>query len=153
MAECNILYSSDGDLNQNFNDLCDATKQAIDAVLEFMKLDFSAPEVSVVFTDGEEISKLNGQYRGQNKPTNVLSFPCDLEHEILGDIVIAIDVVEREAADQKKEFFDHFRHLVVHSMLHLLGYDHITDEEAQIMESLEIEILESLSISNPYEAV
>lgn len=111
-------------------------------------------EVSVRITDADEIKMLNQQYRGKDYATNVLSFPADLPPELelphLGDIVICAEVVEREAREQNKTSEAHWAHMVVHGTLHLLGYDHIDDAEAEIMEALEVDILHALNFANPY---
>jgi len=111
------------------------------------------PEVSVVFTNDAFIQDLNHQYRHQNKPTNVLSFPLPgdpLKNPALGDIIISLETIGREALDQKKSFFDHVHHMLVHGFLHLLGHDHMEVQEAEIMEGLEIAILQKIGIKNPY---
>jgi probable rRNA maturation factor len=114
-------------------------------------------ELSIRLVDESESAELNSQYRGKDKSTNVLSFPFDapiaLSPRLLGDLVICAQVVEREAAEQHKPSADHWAHMVVHGCLHLLGYDHIEDEEAEEMEALEIELLSSLQIANPYDMV
>lgn len=103
-----------------------------------------------------DVQQLNKQFRGKDKPTNVLSFPADLEFTdpdeatYIGDIIFAIPTVVREAAEQGKTAEDHLKHLSVHGLLHLFGYDHIEDDEATIMENLEIDILNGLKIKNPY---
>ncbi len=111
-------------------------------------------EVSVRITDADEITMLNRQYRGKDYATNVLSFPADLPPELklphLGDIAICADVVEREAREQNKSSEAHWAHMVIHGTLHLLGYDHVDDADAEIMEALEIEILRTLDFANPY---
>lgn len=111
-------------------------------------------EVSLRIVDEAEMSELNGRYRGKAYPTNVLSFPADLPPELklphLGDIVICAAVVEREALAQNKKPLDHWAHLAIHGTLHLLGFDHIEPEDAEAMESREIEILKTLHIANPY---
>ena len=111
-------------------------------------------EMCVRICDPSESQSLNNEYRGKNKPTNVLSFdieaPDDLPVKLLGDLVICAEVVETEASEQGKPLFDHWTHMVLHGTLHLLGYDHINDEDAQVMESLETELLASLNISDPY---
>lgn len=113
-------------------------------------------ELSIRLVDEEESAQLNSEYRGKAGPTNVLSFPFDaaieLEPKLLGDLVICRPVVEREAAEQGKAIVDHWAHMVVHGCLHLLGYDHIEDNEAEKMEALEIHILQSLDIANPYQS-
>lgn len=111
--------------------------------------------LTVRITDEAEITELNRDYRNQDKPTNVLSFPMELPEEIdiaiLGDIVICAPVVEREATEQNKSLQSHWAHMVIHGTLHLLGYDHIEDEEAEEMESLEIEIMHGLGYKDPYQ--
>lgn len=111
-------------------------------------------ELSIRLVDEAESAELNNDYRGKNYPTNVLSFPFEspvpLEPMLLGDLVLCVNVVEKEAAEQNKVLQDHWAHLVVHGCLHLLGYDHIEDDEAELMESLEIRILDKLEIKNPY---
>ena len=111
-------------------------------------------EISLRIVDTDEITALNHQYRGKDYATNVLSFPADLPPELnlphLGDIVICAAVVEREADEQKKPHLAHWAHMIVHGTLHLLGYDHIDDEDALVMETLEVEILQSLNIADPY---
>ena len=110
--------------------------------------------VSLRIVDSDEIQTLNAQYRNMDKPTNVLSFPCDLPDDIdlplLGDIVICADVVEREALEFNKPYEAHWAHMLVHGSLHLLGYDHIEDEEAVRMENLETKILTELGFPEPY---
>lgn len=111
-------------------------------------------ELSIVLADDAEQQELNRQWRGIDKPTNVLSFP-QIEPfaavtGLLGDIILARETLEREAAELQKPFADHFTHLVVHGFLHILGYDHATEAEALVMEGLETQILESLGIADPY---
>jgi len=106
--------------------------------------------------DEPESRALNRQYRGIDKPTNVLSFPFEAPPHVpskhIGDLVICAPVVEREAAEQGKALDAHWAHMVVHGVLHLLGYDHQTDADAETMEGLEIAILGRLGFPNPYEA-
>ncbi|NAX47898.1 rRNA maturation RNase YbeY [Photobacterium halotolerans] len=113
-------------------------------------------EVTVRLVDEAESQALNSEYRGKDKPTNVLSFPFEappgVELELLGDLIICRQVVESEALEQSKPLFAHWAHMVVHGSLHLLGYDHIDDEEAEEMEALETEIMQGLGFANPYEA-
>lgn len=112
------------------------------------------PEITVRIVDEAESRALNLTYRGKDKPTNVLSFPFECPDEVelplLGDLVICRQVVEREAAEQGKPLEAHWAHMVVHGCLHLLGYDHIEDEEAEEMESLETEMMISLGFADPY---
>ena len=113
-------------------------------------------EVSLVFTDDAEIQAINSEWRAKDKPTNVLSFPAyplkpgHKPGPMLGDIVIARETVEREADELEKSFSDHLTHLMVHGFLHLFGYDHMTEEEAEEMEGLETRILAGLGLSDPY---
>ncbi|TXS89531.1 rRNA maturation RNase YbeY [Parahaliea maris] len=113
-------------------------------------------EISVRLVDREEMTELNGQYRDKPRPTNVLSFPSDLPPELglplLGDIVICAPVVADEAAEQGKPLAAHWAHMTVHGTLHLLGYDHIEDDEAEAMEALETRVLAALDIPCPYTA-
>ncbi|MEL0637036.1 rRNA maturation RNase YbeY [Marinomonas sp. TI.3.20] len=111
-------------------------------------------EVTVRLVDEEESLALNSEYRGKDKSTNVLSFPfeapMDLDVPLLGDLVICTQVVNREAEEQQKTALDHWAHLTIHGILHLRGYDHIDDDEAEEMEALETQLLASLGISDPY---
>jgi len=117
-------------------------------------------EIGIACVDLDQSQQLNLEYRRKDKPTNVLSFPSEIPEEILpmlaarplGDLVICIPVVLQEAAEQHKVPVEHFTHMLVHGTLHLLGYDHeISDEDADEMEALEIEILAKLGLSNPYQ--
>lgn len=113
-------------------------------------------ELTIRLVTIEESQQLNSQYRQKDKPTNVLSFPFEvpegIELNLLGDLVVCVSVVEQEAKEQNKALFDHWAHMIIHGCLHLLGYDHINDADADEMEALEIKILAELSISNPYES-
>lgn len=112
------------------------------------------PEITIRIVDEQESQDLNRTYRGKDKPTNVLSFPFECPDEVelplLGDLVICRQVVEREALEQGKPLLAHWAHMVVHGSLHLLGYDHIEDEEAEEMESLESQIMQQLGFEDPY---
>ncbi|WP_019025912.1 rRNA maturation RNase YbeY [Colwellia piezophila] len=114
-------------------------------------------ELTIRLVNSEESQQLNAQYRGKDKPTNVLSFPFEvpegIELNLLGDLIICIDVMKQEALQQNKALFDHWAHLVIHGCLHLVGFDHISDNEAEEMEAIEITILEKLGVSNPYLAL
>ncbi len=116
-------------------------------------------ELSIRIVDESESQQLNLDYRGMDKPTNVLSFPFEVPEalvgldevgHLIGDLIICAQVVTDEAKQQNKPLMHHWAHMVVHGCLHLLGYDHITDEEAQVMEDLERTILSKLDISDPY---
>jgi len=111
-------------------------------------------EVTVRLVDEEESHALNKEYRGKDKSTNVLSFPfeapMELDVPLLGDLVICTQVVNREAKEQHKPLLDHWAHLTIHGILHLRGYDHIDDDEADEMEALEVQLLASLDIPDPY---
>jgi len=108
----------------------------------------------VRLVDEEESQDLNNRYRMRDAPTNVLSFPCDNHDEqdvhILGDIIVCAPIVLIEAREQGKIALDHWAHLVIHGVLHLLGYDHQTSDDAERMEQLEIKLLQKLSVDNPY---
>jgi probable rRNA maturation factor len=121
--------------------------------------------VSILLTDDAAIHELNRTWRGKDSPTNVLSFPATETAEgalpesefdgvplELGDIALAYETCERESGAQGKRFADHVAHLVLHGVLHLLGYDHLNDDEAQRMEALEVRILAGLGIADPYES-
>jgi len=114
-------------------------------------------ELSIRIVDADEGQSLNLQYRGKDYATNVLSFPVELppgvDVPLIGDLVICAPVVTREAAEQGKKAADHWAHLTVHGTLHLLGYDHIDDAEAETMEALETRVLAGLGIADPYETV
>ena len=111
-------------------------------------------EMTVRIVDEAESHDLNLTYRGKDRPTNVLSFPFECPDEVelplLGDLVICRQVVEREAAEQEKPLMAHWAHMVVHGSLHLLGYDHVEDNEAEEMESLETQIMQGLGFDDPY---
>jgi probable rRNA maturation factor len=115
-------------------------------------------EITLLFTDDQSVAAINAAWRGKNTPTNVLSFPASPDMPIpggeprpLGDIVLSHGVIAHEAAEQGKTLHDHTAHLIVHGVLHLLGFDHETEVEAGEMERLEVSILKGLGISDPYE--
>jgi probable rRNA maturation factor len=119
--------------------------------------DFEDAEVSVYIVDDEEGQELNAQYRGKDYPTNVLSFPADIAEEVgiplLGDLVVCAPVVEREAQEQGKTLQAHWAHMLIHGTLHLVGFDHIEDEEAETMEALETQIVTGLGYPAPYQEI
>lgn len=110
--------------------------------------------IAIRIVDEQESQLLNGQWRGKQKPTNVLSFPMALPEGLgdgfLGDLVVCAPVVMREAVEQEKPLEAHWAHMIIHGVLHLLGYDHEADEDAEQMESREIFLLASLGFSDPY---
>jgi probable rRNA maturation factor len=114
------------------------------------------PEVSLVFTSDASIRAINAEWRGQDKPTNVLSFPAfplapgKMPGPMLGDIILAQETLVREAQALGKPFDEHLSHLLVHGFLHLFGYDHMEENDAERMESLETRILAGLGLSDPY---
>ena len=114
-------------------------------------------EVSVYIVDEAESQDLNFQYRGKDKPTNVLSFPADIPEEVgiplLGDLVICAPIVAQEAQEQSKTLEAHWAHMLVHGTLHLLGYDHSEDDEAEAMETLETELLIAMNFAAPYSEI
>lgn len=116
--------------------------------------DFPESEITIRIVDEAESHELNLTYRGKDKPTNVLSFPFEvpegIEMPLLGDLIICRQVMEKEAEEQGISLESHWAHLAIHGTLHLLGYDHLTDEEAEEMESLETEIMQSLGFEDPY---
>ena len=142
--------------------------RAIQAVLDHRDLDSDLCEISLLGCDDARIAELNAEFREKPVPTNVLSWPAeDLAAEIegqppaepsadftgeiaLGDIAISFDTCEREATEAGKRMDDHVTHLIIHGMLHLLGYDHIRDPDATLMEGVEVEILGKLGIDDPY---
>jgi probable rRNA maturation factor len=116
-------------------------------------------ELTIRLIKSDEMCHLNNQYRHKNNPTNVLSFPSELPKEILaqlevpfiGDIIICPEVLLQESIDQNKDLEFHWAHIVIHGVLHLLGYDHIDETDAKTMQTLEIQILEKFHFPNPYE--
>jgi probable rRNA maturation factor len=111
-------------------------------------------EIVIRLVDNQESAELNQQYRHKQGPTNILSFPFEVpdgfDSDLLGDLVICAPLIALEAQQQNKQLFDHWAHITIHGVLHLLGYDHIDDAEAEEMEALEIKILSRLNINNPY---
>ena len=107
-------------------------------------------EVTIRLVDADEGQTLNNEYRGKDYATNVLSFPYDTEPVVMGDLVICPSVVAREAGEQNKPLAAHYAHLTVHGMLHLQGWDHENDDDAQAMENEEKEILAAMGYPDPY---
>lgn len=118
----------------------------------------SHAEVNISIVSNDEIQQINKQFRNKDKPTNIISFefekpqglPDYIAADFLGDIIIAPMVIEKEAKEQNKKLNDHWQHIFIHGLLHLLSYDHQNDQEAEIMEYLEIQLLAQLGIANPY---
>lgn len=126
-------------------------QQWVDAALAGREED---AEITIRLVDEAESAELNQQYRHKQGPTNILSFPFEapdgMELDLLGDLVICVPIVLQEAMQQRKQVMHHWAHITIHGVLHLLGYDHIEDSDAEQMEALEIEILNKLNIANPY---
>lgn len=126
-------------------------QQWVDACLQD---DGKETEIVVRIVDVHESSQLNKQFRHKPGPTNILSFPAEIPEDfglnLLGDLVVCAPVLEREAREQQKLLSYHWAHIIIHGVLHLLGYDHIVDEDAEVMETKEITILQGLNIPNPY---
>ena len=134
--------------------------RAIETAAEMVDTDVADAELAIMLTDDEGIRVLNKNWRGIDKATNVLSFPAlqstgpqddDDAPRMLGDIAIAYETTRGEADAEHKPFENHLSHLAVHGFLHLLGYDHTTDDEAEIMEGLEREILAQIGVPDPYQ--
>ena len=144
-----VIQNSINDVLINEQNLKDTLQKVI------TDLDKGESELLIRIVDKLEIQNLNKTYRNKDQTTNVLSFPSDLpieiDESILGDVVICTDVVANEAKAQNKTFEHHLIHMAIHGTLHLLGYDHVEESDANKMESLEIEILEKIEIANPYE--
>lgn len=132
-------------------------QECLQATLDFLHI-ADAVSVSLKFVPSTESAELNTNYRGKTGATNVLSFPAELPENIvaelevkpLGDLAICPEVLEQEATKQSKSLQSHCTHILVHGLLHLLGYDHQEAESATTMENIEIEVLKKLGISNPY---
>ena len=128
----------------------------VDAVLGDESQDQdSNSELVIRIVDEAEMTQFNEQYRDKKGSTNILSFPFEAPEGIasylLGDLLVCAPVVEKEAQQQNKELEHHWAHIIVHGVLHLLGYDHVDDQDAEEMEALEIKILKKIKIKNPYE--
>lgn len=146
------------DIFVTIDNACDANCPTTEQVEQWLSLALAdyceQAEIAVRIVDEAESAELNGQYRDKHYATNVLSFPSGMPLEmtptILGDLAICAAVVEREAAEQGKTVQAHWAHLYIHGALHLIGFDHIDDDDAEAMEALEIEIMAQLGFDNPY---
>ncbi len=137
----------------------DLATKAISTAIEIARLNFlPEAELSIVLSDDEQIQILNQTWRNVDKPTNVLSFPVkevavgEMPGILLGDIVLAVETIAKEANEFGISFHHHLSHLVLHGFLHIFGYDHIENKDAEVMEALEITCLDRLGITNPYTA-
>jgi probable rRNA maturation factor len=148
-------------VNLHFENACDAggsfptaTEVQLWAEAALQSLDQDSVSLSVRVVDAQEITELNQRYRSKSGPTNVLSFPFEdppgVDSDELGDVVVCAPVVEREALEQGKTTEEHWAHMVVHGVLHLCGYDHIEDDDAEKMENEETRILTGLGFPAPY---
>ncbi|RBW42439.1 rRNA maturation RNase YbeY [Psychromonas sp. B3M02] len=139
---------------QALPDLAQMEKWVSVAILKASAKKRDLAELTVRIVDCEESQQLNADYRGKDKPTNVLSFPFQnppgITLPLLGDLVICKTVVEQEATEQQKPLISHWAHMLIHGTLHLLGYDHIEDEEAEVMEGIETELMIELGYCDPY---
>jgi len=153
------------DLWSDNHDWLSLIKRSIMNVMQAEKIDCPNGEISIVLTNDNNMRTLNLEHRGKDKSTNVLSFPGLSDDQLdaiidgqidtkfpymFGDIVLAFETIETEAVEQKKSFEAHLCHLIVHGFLHLLGYDHIEDDEAEAMEERERTILANMNIADPY---
>ncbi|PCH47192.1 MAG: rRNA maturation RNase YbeY [Hyphomicrobiales bacterium] len=155
MINFDILVETDGWPDEVT--LTRLVKNALVAVLaEVVMVLPDGAEAAFIFADDDKLQQLNAQWRDKDQPTNVLSFaandglPFAQWSPLLGDVIVARETLEREANEQGKDFHDHLIHMIVHGTLHLLGYDHIDEAEANIMEGLETKILVRLNIADPY---
>jgi len=145
LIEIQTIFKSNGQPEQ------EQIQRWVDAALDGFNQD---TEIVVRIVDEQESAELNEQYRLKPGPTNILSFPVEvpegIELNLLGDLVVCAPVLEKEALEQHKALTDHWAHIIVHGVLHLLGYDHIDETQAELMEKKEITILNKLNIKNPY---
>jgi probable rRNA maturation factor len=151
-----IDFAVESELWQTVPDVEAVITAAVSAAVAGAKLKHApGAELSVVLTDDTGIAKINAAWRAIDKPTNVLSFPlvqptATARAPMLGDIILAYETLDREALEAGRPFQQHLTHLAVHGLLHLFGYDHVTPDEAEAMEAMEIAILARLGIDNPY---
>lgn len=162
MPELDIQISVEDDTWGSEDDMLGIAEKVLGSAADYLASTEKQPfpphpvEVSLVFTNDESIREINAEWRDKDKPTNVLSFPAfpvkpgQKTGPMLGDIVIARETVEREAVELEKPFDEHLTHLMVHGFLHLFGYDHMENDEAEQMEALETRILAGLGLSDPY---
>lgn len=129
--------------------ITDVTPSIIDKILTLLERPISN-ELSIALVDDKEIQFLNKKFRDKNKATNVLSFPSNGPAPILGEIILSYETLKKEAEELLIPFKHHLIHMLVHGFLHLQGFDHQTDEDAAIMEKLEVRVLLDLNIDNPY---
>ena len=151
-AQVDVQLAADDESIPTTDDIAIWVNRAIDAAGNSSNM-----EVSVRVVGADEMQQLNSEFRDQDKPTNVLSFPAgdltglpDETERPLGDIVVCAAVVAAEAEQQRKTQSDHWAHMIVHGTLHLLGFDHESDSDAAEMESLEIQIMGNYGVANPY---
>ena len=153
ILESNIFITGNlEDLICTQKDISEWVQALIDAEEGLDEL-ITAKNINFSFVSEEEIRKLNLTFLKKDKPTNVLSFPSpatDLNQDLLGDIAICIDIIKKESLEQGKEAADHLIHIILHSVLHLVGYDHEDEASANKMELLEISTLKKIGIANPY---
>lgn len=162
MSHLDIQISIEDEAWPHEAKLQELAERVLGATAVFLKTEEAQPfppepvELSLVFTGDEAIREINAEWRGKDKPTNVLSFPAfpvqpgKTPGPMLGDIVVASQTVEREALELDKDVESHLTHLLVHGFLHLFGYDHEDADEAERMETLETRILATLGLSDPY---
>lgn len=150
-----------GEMLENPTSLAETAIRATLSRLDAVGSPGAALEVSLLFADDAAVAELNQSYRGRSGPTNVLSFPNmdparspadddNLRPRLLGDVVLARQTIAREAAEQDKSLQNHTLHLIIHGLLHLLGYDHESEAEAEEMEAIEVAVLADLGIGDPY---
>ena len=138
LLDCQDLLQQDCDINQ---------------IVQLIENNFSMTfAVNIICISADEMCRLNGEYRNKSKPTNVLSFHYEeTDQQIVGEIYFCPDVIHEEAADANISIASHYKHLLVHAFLHLLGYDHTTPQTQDEMESIEISLLATIGVTNPYE--
>lgn len=158
MIQADLQVDGDNWAKVSF-DLSQTIARVTQSVTQTLTPDAPTPtQVSILLTDNDRMKSLNFDFRGKDQPTNVLSFPADISTDqaelhganLLGDVALGFQIIACEARDQKKTFEDHFTHLILHGLLHLLGYDHENPADAEIMEDLERQILARLNIGDPY---